>query len=122
MLELDLKRKLIEVGGESLVGKRFLVALDTDHIKQYVFATDKLKEIRGASSILDDLNRREMRRIAKEVGAEKVYTNGGSGQFLIHGDEAAAREFGQRIQQLYQKQTRAGASISLAIQQIPETI
>jgi hypothetical protein len=34
-----------------------LVAMDTDHIKQYVFATDKLKEIRGASSILDRLNR-----------------------------------------------------------------
>ena len=57
MFELYLKSKLLEAGGESFVGKRFLVALDTNHIKQYVFATDKLKEIRGASSILDNLNR-----------------------------------------------------------------
>ena len=35
---------------------RFLVCLDTDKIKDYVFATNKLKEIRGASAILDELN------------------------------------------------------------------
>src|SRR5437868_13306008 len=106
MFELYLKSKLLEAGGESFVGKQSLVALDTNHIKQYVFATDKLKEIRGASSILDDLNRRAMKRIAGEIGAEKVYTNGGSGLFLIHGDEKAAQEFGQRIQQEYGKETR----------------
>ncbi len=104
------------------MGKRFLVALDTDHIKQYVFATDKLKEIRGASSILDDLNRSEMARVAKAVGAEKIYANGGSGQFLIHGDEEAAREFGQRIQQVYREETGNSASITFALQEIPETI
>lgn len=32
-----------------------LVALDTDHIKEYVFGTDKLKEIRGASPLLVQL-------------------------------------------------------------------
>jgi len=122
MFELYLKSKLLEAGGESFVGKRFLVALDTDHIKQYVFATDKLKEIRGASSILDALNRREMTRIAQEVGAEKVYANGGSGQFLIHGDEETAREFGRRIQQVYQDRTSGGASITFALEEIPETI
>lgn len=30
-----------------------LVAFDTDRIKGYVFATDTLKEIRGASDILN---------------------------------------------------------------------
>lgn len=104
------------------MGKKSLVALDTDHIKGYVFATDKLKEIRGASSILDALNRRAMIRIAEEVGAEKIYANGGSGQFLIYGNEEVAREFGQRIQQVYREQTGGGASITFALQEIPETI
>lgn len=104
------------------MGKRFLVALDTDHIKQYVFATDKLMEIRGASSILDDLNRRVMTRIAKEFDTYTVYTNGGSGQFLIYGDKEAASEFAQRIQQAYRKQTNGGASVTFAMQEIPETI
>ena len=34
----------------------FLVSFDTDRIKEYVFATDKLREIRGASYLLTQLN------------------------------------------------------------------
>lgn len=71
------------------MGKKSLVALDTDHIKQYVFATDKLKEIRGASSILDRLNREDMEKIVRQrdPGAKTIYANGGSGLFLISTDK-----------------------------------
>ena len=67
------------------MGKLSLVALDTNHIKRYVFATDKLKEIRGASSLLDHLNRRVMDQIAAHPAfhAQKVFANGGSGLFLL---------------------------------------
>src|SRR6266568_7362 len=123
MLELYLKRKPIEAGGKLFVGKKSLVALDTDHIKQYVFATDRLKEIRGASSILDNLNRRVMTSIAKkEFQAQEVYANGGSGLFLIDGDKTVAEKFGQRVQQEYRKETEGGASITFAVQEIPESI
>jgi hypothetical protein len=66
----------IKVGGETVVGLS-LVALDTNHIKGYVFATDKLKEIRGASSILDRLNRRAMRKLAlsEDPEAIEIYAN-----------------------------------------------
>jgi hypothetical protein len=33
-----------------------LLSADTDKIKEYVFETSKLPEIRGASMILDELN------------------------------------------------------------------
>src|SRR5712664_1261780 len=105
----------IKVGGRKLVGKQTLVALDTDHIKQYVFATDRLKDIRGASSILDALKRRDMNRIAKEFHAQEVYTNGGSGTFVVDGDESVAKEFVKRVQREYAKQTWNGASISFAV-------
>jgi len=100
------------------VGNWTLVALDTDHIKQYIFATDKLREIRGASSILDDLNRRVMDDVARKSNfrTEKVYANGGSGLYLVQGDVRAAREFGQRIQKEYSKRTRGGASITFVVQ------
>lgn len=102
---------------------RTLVALDTDHIKQYVFATDKLMEIRGASSILDKLNRREMPKIAEEeFHARTVYANGGSGLFLIEGDKEVAEEFGQHIQQRYSEVTQGGASITFALEQIPDSV
>ncbi len=104
------------------MGTLSLVALDTDHIKRYVFATDKLKEIRGASSLLDHLNRHVMLQIAVDPAfrAQPVFTNGGSGLFLL--DTAVARAFALRIQQAYQRETMGGASITFAIQELPEEI
>lgn len=104
------------------MGPKTLVALDTDHIKQYVFATNKLKEIRGASSLLDHLNRREMKRLADEYQAESIYTNGGSGMFLVQGDKNQAEAFARAIQQEYLKQTAGGATISFGVEEIPDSI
>ena len=104
------------------MGKQTLIALDTDHIKQYVFATDRLKDIRGASSKLDHLNRRVMKNVAKEFQAEEVYANGGSGMFLIEGDKDRAKEFGLRLQKEYTTATNGGASISFAVQELPNNL
>jgi hypothetical protein len=57
------------LGGETSAGLS-LVAFDTDHIKEYVFGTDRLKEIRGASSLLDRLNRREMEEVPGSTVSE----------------------------------------------------
>src|SRR5437660_9412487 len=109
MFDLYLKSKLLEAGGESSVGKRFLVALDTNHIKQYVFATDKLKEIRGASSILDRLNREEMDSIVRQEdpGAKTIYANGGSGLFLVASDKAD--DIRKHIHREFHRNTVGGA-------------
>jgi hypothetical protein len=106
------------------VGKRCLVALDTNHIKGYVFATDKLKEIRGASSRLDHLNRRVMRDIADDpaLHARRVYTNGGAGLFLIEAGRLAAERFGEEVQQAYRQETEGGASITFAVEDIPDSV
>jgi len=98
---------------------RSLVALDTDHIKGYVFATDTLKEIRGASSLLDRLNRTVMQELAesKPYNGKMIYANGGSGLFLI--DSAEATAFGAQIQLEYRKMTAHGASITFVVQPLP---
>ena len=70
-----------------------VVQVDIPSIKSYVFGTDPLNEIRGASATLDWLNRRRMEVLLRDhiCGAtptatiEKVYANGGSGQFLVRG-------------------------------------
>lgn len=90
-----------------------LVAFDTDKIKQYVFRTSSLKEIRGASAILDRINRQEMPRV---VGGEQVYANGGSGLFVVDSG-AAGRTIGA-VQRLY-KTTTGSATISAASVDIP---
>src|SRR5579885_93463 len=110
------------IGGEILVGKRTLIALDTDHIKQYVFATDRLKDIRGASSRLDHLNRRTMNAVVNKFQAREVYTNGGSGMFLVEGNREAAEELGRLIQKEYANQTKGGATVSFAVQELPNGV
>jgi hypothetical protein len=95
-----------------------LVAFDTDHIKEYVFGTDRLKEIRGASSLLDRLNRDVMRKLAeKSYDGVTIYVNGGSGLFLI--DSAKSVEFGTQVQREYRRLTAGGASITYVVQSLP---
>jgi hypothetical protein len=97
-----------------------LIAFDTDHIKRYVFGTNKLKEIRGASSLLDYLNRVVMVESAKNYQAKEVFANGGSGLFYVPAENADI--FGQDVQRAYQQTTGGGSSIAYAISEIPPDI
>src|SRR6266700_1198819 len=97
---------------------RSLIAFDTDHIKGYVFGTNRLKEIRGASSKLDRLNREQTVKIAKGFGAIPIYAYGGSALFIVDSDQAEA--LGKAVQKLYHEETEGGASITYAIQAIPD--
>ncbi len=102
--------------------QKSLVAFDTDHIKEYVFGTDRLKEIRGASSLLDRLNRSEMKKaadITPPISVDLIYTNGGSGLFVV--DEEKADEFGDRVKQVYRKISGGRASVTVAVQEIPDS-
>ena len=53
---------------EILDENRFLVSIETVKIKDFIFNTDKLKTIRGASYLLDYLNQVEVPRILKKYG------------------------------------------------------
>ena len=116
----------IALHAERLVKKAMpwsLIGFDTDHIKSYVFGTNRLKEIRGASSILDTLNRTETRRIARKFGARAIYAHGGSALFLVDDRQDSkpgqAELFGRAVQRLYHEKTGGGASITYAIQSLP---
>ena len=96
-----------------------LIAFDTNHIKQYVFGTNKLKEIRGASSILDRLNRVVMtQREKKYYDTQKIYANGGLGLFLV--DSQQADKFGRYVQQEYKEATGGSVSVSYVTQALPK--
>jgi hypothetical protein len=102
--------------------QKSLVAFDTDHIKNYVFGTDKLKEIRGASSLLDRLNRTEMEKAAADldISINCIYANGGSGLFIV--DKDNSREFERRVQQIYREQSKGKASVTCATQNLPKDV
>lgn len=74
--------------------RSFVIQIDVPSIKSYVFGTDPLNEVRGASALLDRLNRYEMGRVLCEhLGApaiEQIYASGGAAQFLAQtGDESS---------------------------------
>ena len=103
--------------------RKSLVALDTNHIKGYVFGTDKLKEIRGASSLLDYLNRKRMVDLAHSLDSsfkkeQIIYANGGSGLFVVDADKADY--FCQQVQQAFKNDSGDGASITCFVQELPE--
>ncbi|GIW92215.1 MAG: hypothetical protein KatS3mg110_0256 [Pirellulaceae bacterium] len=92
------------------MSNRFLVVFDTPSIKQYVFGTDVLREIRGASANLDELNRVKTRSrissILKNAEICEVYANGGSAQFIIQGVSAdEVRQACREVAVLYMNET-----------------
>lgn len=96
-----------------------LIAFDTNHIKSYVFGTNRLKEIRGASSLLDKLNRDDTVNEAEKYKTTiPIYAYGGSALFVVDSDKA--EEIGKAVQKLYHEGTGGGASITYAIQPIPD--
>ena len=99
------------------MGRKLLVSFDTDRIKEYIFATGKLKEIRGASAILDELNRWVMVEKGQEFNAEKIYANGGSGMFTV--PETSAAAFIQVVEKEYRLRTLTG-SITSAVTELPD--
>jgi hypothetical protein len=68
----------------------YLIVTDTPGIKSFIFGTDPLPEVRGASALLDRLNRKTtesiLRRSLRRGGGKlerTVYANGGAGQFVV---------------------------------------
>lgn len=121
---------------------KFLVLLDTDRIKDYVFATNKLREIRGASAILDELNlEATYQMLDKHFGSgnyentgqiwvhkdktikkdridwEVIFLGGGAGKILF-ADKKKAQQFCKELERCYQNETDNAASITAAV--VPE--
>ena len=112
---------------------RFLVAFDTDRIKEYVFATDKLREVRGASRLLTILNegapdaKAEQSLTEKEIQQvspdyQRVFFGGGSGAVLVPSQDEALKVV-QAVESLYQRKTFNGSitGVCLPLARAPET-
>ena len=107
---------------------QYLLLLDTDKIKDYVFGSSKLKEIRGASMLLEHLNTIQTKNMIlnyfnmtekDEESNEKfriVYLDGGSGKVEFSTEEDAVR-CGELVAELYKKYT-GSASISWEVVKI----
>lgn len=78
---------------------KYLSLLDTDKIKDYIFETGKLKLIRGASTILAELN--EKAEVEKRV--EKLIYAGGGGIMASFETDQKAADFIKSEKKLYEQ-------------------
>lgn len=102
--------------------KQYLVVMGVPSIKKYVFGTDRLMEIRGASSLLDHLNREEMGNFLKKkknkgelAEAESVYAGGGAGQFIIKAEKTKLEECLKELEKYFTEQTAGGIRLIYGI-------
>ena len=90
---------------EILKENRVLVSIETVKIKDFIFSTNKLKLIRGASYLLDYMNQVEVPRILRKYGLEykteelvnKIYDISDDDEFLKQIDEKIDNAIDKRI-------------------------
>jgi hypothetical protein len=86
---------------------RFLVVIETQKVKSYLFASPFMRETRGASVLLDLLNRRKIKEILKthyHSRHEEIYLGGGSGRVLFDVKDDADG-FRRKVLELYRTET-----------------
>jgi len=62
---------------------QWLVCFDTDRIKQYLLATNRLKEIRGGSALIAELDEERKRHLTTKSSLQVVYSAGGGAAVLV---------------------------------------
>lgn len=92
--------------------KQYLVVMGVPSIRKYVFGTDRLVEIRGASALLDRLNREDTDTFLKkrfgESNVTRVFVGGGWGQFIITANENELEKSLQALEGFYAHETQGG--------------
>jgi CRISPR/Cas system-associated protein Cas10 (large subunit of type III CRISPR-Cas system) len=83
---------------------RWLVCFDTDRIKQYLLATNRLKEIRGGSALIAELDEKRKRHLTTKSSLQVVYSAGGGAAVLVS-TEQEARELIAKIEREFRAQT-----------------
>lgn len=98
-----------------------LLAFDTNHIKDYVFATGALRDIRGASALLDRVNRQMLPATVENVapGARIIYARGGGALVVV--DVQDADEVRAAVEQLYRRETHS-ASVASAVVELEQDV
>ena len=84
---------------------KWLACFDTDRIKQYLLATNRLKEIRGGSALIAYLDDRRKRDIEQCYGESNVVYSAGGGAAVLVPTEKEARSLIARIEREFRGET-----------------
>ncbi len=99
-----------------ITAMHFLVVIETQKVKSYLFASPIMRETRGGSVLLDSLNRKKTKMILQGLGNvryEEIYLGGGSGRVLFE-NKHDAEKFKKAVLELYRRET-INARVSVEI-------
>ena len=85
---------------------RYIVTVETVKIKDFLFSTNKLRIIRGASYLLDYLNQVVVPEILKSNGVKGediIYVGAGNAKFFVD-DEDTAKNIAKEVKRVYKKE------------------
>ena len=85
--------------------QQWLVCFDTDRIKQYLLATNRLKEIRGGSALIAHLDDERKNDLEQHYGASNVVYSAGGGAAVLVPTEKEARSLIARIEREFRAET-----------------
>ncbi|GIW90403.1 MAG: hypothetical protein KatS3mg109_0835 [Pirellulaceae bacterium] len=101
--------------------QQWLVCFDTDRIKQYLFATNRLKEIRGGSALIVGLDEKRKATLHQQrYGANQVVYSAGGGAAVLVPTKQDAQILIAEIEREFRAQT-ATASITGVYLQVSTT-
>ena len=85
---------------------RYIMTVETVKIKDFLFSTNKLRIIRGASYLLDYLNQVVVPKILKENKVKEediIYIGAGNAKFFIDTEEQA-KNIAYQVKEAYRRQ------------------
>jgi len=104
---------------------KFIVAIETVKIKEFLFSTNKLKVIRGASYLLDYLNQVEVPKIIKKDNRVEdkdiIYVGAGNAKFFVERDtkeeaERIVKEIIKEVKDKYEKEAPGAKIVGVYIE------
>lgn len=87
--------------------KKWLTIVDVDQIHSYICETDRLREMAGASSLLDEINRAETKEVFERIkkDGDRLLVNGGGVTKAAFTDRTIAEKFARTVANLYPQKT-----------------
>lgn len=85
--------------------QQWLVCFDTDRIKQYLLATNRLKEIRGGSVLIAALDEQRKKELESRYGEAAVAYSAGGGTAVLVPTEEMARDLIAEMERTFRAET-----------------
>ena len=97
---------------------KFIVAIETVKIKEFLFSTNKLRVIRGASYLLDYLNQVEVPKILDKNGITEeniIYVGAGNAKFFTDTKEKAEKII-KKVKETYEKEAPGAKVVGVYVE------